>query len=416
MKTNKYLSILVAVAFSFATHAQNVGINSTGAAPRNAAMLDILSSNTGLLIPTLALTNVVTYAPCTGTAVDGLLVYSSSAPTGGGGAGFYYWSTAANQWINIVDTYNPGSPWLTYGNAGTTASSSAIGSTVNNNFVGTTDATDFVMATNNLERMRIASGGVIGIGTTTPATSTTGGTGVGTFHIVSTSQPSNGYFPSEVTNSTTLNAVMGVSQLSTTSGYNGLEGIVNYSGTTYQPSGVLGLSLASSGYGVGSSGITSSTAGYGVYAQAPLPNTNGVYGLYVYGRAITTGNWYTTSDARLKKNITPVSNALGKILQLQAVEYDFDPKYKEFIESDERQTGFLAQDVEKVIPGIVSSCTLVSKLEGKSNNLTDNKKFDAKVIAYSGLVPYLAQAIKEQQQQIENLKAEIEVLKKLVQK
>ncbi|MBC7864881.1 MAG: hypothetical protein IAF38_18040 [Bacteroidia bacterium] len=58
--------------------------------------------------------------------------------------------------------------WGITGNSGTTASTAAIGSTVNNNFIGTTDAKNLIVATNNLERMRITSAGNMGINYATP--------------------------------------------------------------------------------------------------------------------------------------------------------------------------------------------------------------------------------------------------------
>jgi len=136
-----FLLIIMSAGKGFA---QNVGINSTGATPRDCSMLDVVSSNSGLLIPSLALTNVTVYAPATGTPVDGLLVYSNAAPTGGGGTGYYYWSTSAapNQWVNLVDVLNPGSAWMLAGNAGTT---------VGTNFVGTTDNTDLEFKVNNIK-------------------------------------------------------------------------------------------------------------------------------------------------------------------------------------------------------------------------------------------------------------------------
>jgi len=177
MKVYKYVSVCIAIAFCFSLQAQNVGINSTGATPRNCAMLDILSSTTGLLIPNLSLTATGTYAPATGTAVDGLLVYNTnSGITGTGSArtGYYYWSTSASLWINLVDNLAYDSPWFLIGNTGITNpaipgtyGTSTIAST--ENWMGSTDSKDVVLGTNQIERMRIMNtSGRIGIGTALP--------------------------------------------------------------------------------------------------------------------------------------------------------------------------------------------------------------------------------------------------------
>jgi hypothetical protein len=56
MKKTGFLISLMMIVFSHLVFAQNVGINSTGATPAASAMLDISSSNSGLLIPRVALT------------------------------------------------------------------------------------------------------------------------------------------------------------------------------------------------------------------------------------------------------------------------------------------------------------------------------------------------------------------------
>ncbi len=163
MKNLLFLSS--ALLFSTISLAQNVGINGSGAAPANCAMLDIAATDKGLLIPRVALTNISTYAPLTGTAVTGLLVFSTSAPTGGNGTGYYYWTGSI--WANLIDNITPGAPWYTSGNAGTTASSSAYGTAANNNFIGTTDNVSMAIVTNNLERGRFLGTGEIVFGALT---------------------------------------------------------------------------------------------------------------------------------------------------------------------------------------------------------------------------------------------------------
>jgi len=61
------------------------------------------------------------------------------------------------------------------------------------------------------------------------------------------------------------------------------------------------------------------------------------------------GSWSTLSDARKKKNVQPLEGSLGQLLALRGTTFDYiDPT--EAGCASGTQTGFLAQEVEKVIP------------------------------------------------------------------
>ena len=112
------------------------------------------------------------------------------------------------------------------------------------------------------------------------------------------------------------------------------------------------------------------------------------YTLQVNGTAGGT-TWNTTSDARLKKNVKNIDNALEKILSLRGVSYYWDKKVNPQMKLDNKKhLGFLAQEVEKVLPQVVN---------------TSNDKMKTKAIAYSDIIPVLVEAIKTQQKQIEML-------------
>ena len=125
--------------------AQNVGINSTGAAPAASAGLDVDFTNKGFLAPrmTLAQKNAIS-SPATG-----LLVYQTD-----GLAGFYY--------------YN-GSGWSYLTTSGTSAWALTGNNSISSNFIGTTNNISLPFRTNNTQRMVISSTGEVGIGTATPA-------------------------------------------------------------------------------------------------------------------------------------------------------------------------------------------------------------------------------------------------------
>ena len=113
-----------------------------------------------------------------------------------------------------------------------------------------------------------------------------------------------------------------------------------------------------------------------------------------------TGDLNSTSDIRYKKNIEPIDNALEKVQSLNGVTFDWDNDAFEETEDTkkpeftERATGVIAQDVEKVLPEAVRE-----NEDGFKN------------VAYGNMVGLLIEAIKEQQTQIDELKAEVAELK-----
>ncbi|HTB32591.1 MAG TPA: hypothetical protein VK808_11225, partial [Bacteroidia bacterium] len=84
-----------------------IAINNTAANPDASAILDLKTGNTGVnkgfLPQSVALTNVTTAAPVVSPAT-GLIVFSSTAPTGGNGTGYYYWNGTA--WASLNNTFS----------------------------------------------------------------------------------------------------------------------------------------------------------------------------------------------------------------------------------------------------------------------------------------------------------------------
>lgn len=106
-------------------------------------------------------------------------------------------------------------------------------------------------------------------------------------------------------------------------------------------------------------------------------------------------NLTQTSDARFKTNITPLHDALDSILNLRGVSFLWDKeagKTRHF--ANGRQIGFLAQEVEKILPELVT---------------TDRN--GVKSVAYANIVPVLVEAMKQQQAQITTQQKQIETEK-----
>ena len=98
----------------------------------------------------------------------------------------------------------------------------------------------------------------------------------------------------------------------------------------------------------------------------------------------TTTGWVHSSDARLKTNVRPVGNSLDKVMALTGVYFNWVN-----IPDSNKQMGFIAQEVEKVVPEIV-----VKDTDGKYG------------MAYGNLTAVLVNAIKELKAENDALKAE----------
>lgn len=163
-------TMVPAALLATATMAQSTAINTTGAVAAPSALLDITSTNRGLLIPRM--TEAQRLAIPTPAANNGLWVYQ--IPNAGNTTpnGFWYYdATAPNAgWYRM----SSGVGWLLAGNTATNPAT---------NFLGTTDTQPLVIATNDVERMRLGgTTGFLGIANNNPveALSVTGGIHMGT--------------------------------------------------------------------------------------------------------------------------------------------------------------------------------------------------------------------------------------------
>ena len=100
---------------------------------------------------------------------------------------------------------------------------------------------------------------------------------------------------------------------------------------------------------------------------------------------VTATDFNTTSDRQFKTNITTIEDSLNKVTELRGVEFDW-------VDSGKHTMGFIAQEVEEVIPDLVTT-----------------HEDNTKSVKYSNITAVLVEAIKE-------LKAEVDELKKQINK
>lgn len=401
--------------------------------------LDVTSTTDGLVIPRVNLTSLNSASPLT-TPITSELIYNTGASLSP--AGFYYWDGA--KWVQLQTTSS--TSWNTTGNASLSGTTNFIGTTdaVDVAFrrsntaagkIGTTNTSFGLAAASNNNSTNNTAFGVNALTNSTNAASSNNvaigygaldnlganntaqcvAVGVNAFGLATTNSNgvAVGYNAAQGTTTGIENTAVGsgaltnnsTGQQSTAVGRNAL-----FNGTGSFNTGI--------GYAAGTSigaGTNNTCVGYQSDTSAGVLNGtaigNGavctVSNTMKFGNASVLNNYFSntvnavtftaTSDLRYKKAISPVSPSLAILNKLHPVNYYFKTAEElsaEKIKSvafngdktQERQIGFIAQEVEKLIPEVVHT-----DLEGY------------KSIDYAKFSPFIIKALQEQQEQINKL-------------
>jgi hypothetical protein len=464
-------TLIFTTSFMFSVagvNAQNVGVNATGAAPDAGAMLDISSTNKGLLIPRVDIVDLTTIAPITGSTTTSMLVYNTRVATG---VGYHYWDGA--DWIPLT---KKGDDWSILGNAGTVAGT---------NFLGTTDNVSLAFKTNNTEWVRFlntgeayfaheillrdggttggdilariydsADDGIIDIYENNTMNIRLHGNGVSIFNdqqintndfLVKTTSQNDMFFIDAGNNRIGINnaapsnqihyvhdgaaafstlweentnngALMAIAHNPAGNANRVVVASTNYNGSAFQASALVGISLNNTTTGSGGNGVLGAANNEsGNAVEGSLYFVGGYTGWAGYFNAdVFSGGTYWGSDRRLKRDINPITEALEMIKKIEPVSYYMDTEKYPGIGYDENRLsyGFIAQDIEKVIPEMVKEKNLVlnSNVEKTAGMKMEKEVGLFKVVNYTLMIPIAVEAIKEQQAIIESQEERIKAL------
>jgi len=104
-------------------------------------------------------------------------------------------------------------------------------------------------------------------------------------------------------------------------------------------------------------------------------------GEVTFGGQVNASDFNSTSDARLKENVTPILNASDAIRQLQGVSFTWK-------DGGGQSYGLIAQEVEQIIPSLVE------------------EQDETKRLKYLGLIAFLIESIKELQERVTALESQ----------
>jgi hypothetical protein len=151
--------------------------------------------------------------------------------------------------------------------------------------------------------------------------------------------------------------------------------------------------FGTSGTGIGVSAQLTGSSGFALFAAAPTSGS-ALAGSFsgnvrVNGNLVVTGTINGSSDARLKEDVKDARYGLADVMRLRPVSFKWKDK-----RSTDVQRGFIAQELQQVLPDLVSTDTGTGMLQ----------------VNYLGLLPVAIKAIRDQQEVIRRQEARLEAL------
>ncbi|MFC7669408.1 tail fiber domain-containing protein [Hymenobacter humi] len=137
--------------------------------------------------------------------------------------------------------------------------------------------------------------------------------------------------------------------------------------------------------------VPSSDGDYNLGSEGTVANT----ALLRWNKVFTVNGTVQTSDARLKTNITGLGYGMSTVMALRPVRYAWKKT-----PNQTNKIGFIAQELQKVVPEVVSVGTDANQTLG---------------VNYAELVPVLVKALQEQQAQLDTMRGRAEKAEAAVQ-